>query len=231
MVVALVLHTCRKTEEALAWYKVSRERAIAIGDDVELAALVHNMAWIRVYNYRNALLRGEKASESESEVLRVSSEAVGNYEELVGLESFPALTPLLRAQTLMLDNEFSLALEILNEHADGVRQQGLSRLASNFNADRAYCLMKLGCVDAAWDVVESILDSIDSSIHADDLAVLYSRLRDCAQIAGKKELQCNFDSEAQRSWRDFDLLVSGMLESVRELLSEGSEPRDFVPQP
>jgi hypothetical protein len=66
MVVALVLHTCRETEEALLWYESVRGRILAEGDDVEMAALVHNMAWIRVYNFRNALLRGVPVPKSDS---------------------------------------------------------------------------------------------------------------------------------------------------------------------
>lgn len=227
MLVALVFHTCRKTEEALLWYEASREAILAVGDDVELAALVHNMAWIRLYNHRNALLRGQSVPLSESALLRASAEAVQSYEELVGLSSFPALTPLLRAQNFILSNDFSLALEILDTYAESVREQGLKRLAPNFNADRAYCLAKLGQADAACDIVESLAGDIDSSIHVDDLAVLYSRFRDCASLSGKHAQSAQFESVAKRSWQAFDGLIEVMLKGVTELISEGSPQSSF----
>lgn len=230
MVVALVLHTCRRTEDALLWYEASRRDALTMGDDVELAALAHNMAWIRVYNYRNALLRGEPVPAVEARVLRVASEAAQSYEELVGLASFPALTPLLRAQNFLLSDEYSHALAILDEHAEGVRQQGLARLAPNFSADRAYCLVKLGQSAAADEAVESLLGAIDSSIHADDLAVLYSRLRDCAEVQGRVELHSQFADKAQRAWRAFDAITKELLQGVHELISDGLQLGDSVPR-
>ena len=218
MVVALVLHTCRKTQEALHWYKDARGAALSVGDDVEIAALVHNMAWIRVYNHRNALLRGEAVASLEADISRVSSEAVQSYEELVGLASFPAMTPLLRAQNFMLSEDFSSALSILDEHAKNVRSQGLGRLEPNFNADRTYCLARLGKLDNAAEAIESITRSIDESVHVDDLAVLYSRLRDSARLMGLAALSSSFNDAAWRNWQAFDELISKLLGGINSVV-------------
>jgi len=231
MVVALVLHTCRRTQEALAWYEDSRGSILSVGDDVELAALVHNMAWIRVYNHRNARLRGEPVPSSEADVLRVSSEAVQSYEELVGLASFPAMTPLLQAQNFILSENFSPALSILDEHAKHVRQQGLGRLAPNFDADRAYCLARLGKLKNPAESLESIEKSVDSSVHVDDLGVLYSRLRDCAELANLDEMRARFDDEAWKNWRAFDSLISELLRGISGFLPGDPQHGDSAPRP
>lgn len=228
MVIALVLHTCMKTQDAMLWYEKSRRSSLITGDDVELAALVHNMAWIRLYNYRNSILRGQHALPSESEILRVSSEAVQSYEELVGLASFPALTPLLQAQNHIIKDDFASALQLLDEYAIGVRSQGLSRLAPSFDADRALCLAKLKRFYEANIVIESVVANIDSSIHCDDLAVIYCRLRDCFALEGRVELAAQYASKAVNSWGDFDHLIERMLDGIENLTKLGLPGGDSV---
>ncbi len=221
MVIALVLHTCMRTEDAMHWYERSRRSSLLTGDDVEIAALVHNMAWIRLYNYRNSILRGRPALPSETEILRVSSEAVQSYEELVGLASFPALTPLLQAQNYIVQNHFAIALDILDQHAREVRNQGLSRLAPSFNADRAFCLASMGRFAEASTIIDSVIGSIAPNIHSDDLAVLFCRLRDCFMLEGKIELAEEYSAKASKSWGEFDMLVERLLAGIATLTLRG----------
>ncbi len=230
MVIALVLHTCLRTRDALWWYEKARRTSLLNGDDVELAALVHNMAWIRLYNYRNSVLRGSAASQSEPEILRVSAEAVQSYEELVGLETFPAMTPLLQAQNFMIQENYASALDILNEHARSVTSQGLSRLAPNFEADRAFCMIRLGRYAEARDAVDYAINGINSYIHPDDLAVLYCRLRDYFFLVGESSLSSEYAAKAEASWSDFDDLTKSMLDKLEKLVKNGLPGGDSVPQ-
>ena len=59
LVMAQALHTAKRLDLALPWYERARKHATEDGDDATVSALMHNMAWIRTTNMRNALLTGE----------------------------------------------------------------------------------------------------------------------------------------------------------------------------
>ncbi|MFT3664378.1 hypothetical protein [Piscinibacter sp.] len=140
------------------------------------------------------------------------------------------MTPLLQAQNFILSEDFSVALSILDEYAKHVRQQGLGRLAPNFNADRAYCLARLGKLENAAQSLESIEQSVDATVHVDDLAVLYSRLRDCAELTNLEEMRARYDDEAWKNWKEFDSLADELLLGIKGFLCEDPQQGDSAPQ-
>lgn len=214
LTIAQCFHVYGDVQSAKRWYTLSRLRALAYGDDVMLSALMHNMAWIRVSNARNEVLRGLTLSDSR-ELIYLGAETTVAYEGLVGISSFGTMTPLLQAQVQMLNGQYSSAEDIITRNMDMVANSGIGRVRAGLLADRAYCRALVGNGDAALVDVNAALSLARDDVHIDDLAVLHSRVSLTYTALGIEKQAQLHQIYANEDWAKFDNLRQELLGIAR----------------
>ena len=127
---AQVFHLCGDKESAVEFYKKARVACLGYYDDVMLAALIHNMAWLRMAARRNAILQGI-SSEDEGYLVELAAESTSNYEKLIGSKSFDVMTPLLGAQVDIMFGRYVEAIYTISARLEDLRGQGLSGSAGS----------------------------------------------------------------------------------------------------
>lgn len=177
LTIALCLHYIGDLTLARSWYTKARLAALNDGDEATIAALIHSMAWMRVSTLRAKSGLVAESLSDEQDLLIVKAESVQNYEQLVGARSLPNLTPLLQAQEFIINGDFQAALDLIDEYAVGLDSQGFQRLEAGLQADRAYCLAKLGRSADAIRTAQQARDSRSDILHGDDLLLFHSTLQ------------------------------------------------------
>jgi hypothetical protein len=209
LVVAEALHWCERLEDARPWYAAARQHATTDGDEATVAAILHNMAWLRGAHARQALLFGGSTA-GDSGVALTSAESSENLERLIQAEALDASVPMLKAQLLTDRGRHEEALALYTQYAAQARGQGLARMSAVFEADMAWCSWLSGDRATAERHAGTALQAMEDAADADDRACAHARLgelllalgrgteadhhRDCAQAdwAQHREQQVNF---------------------------------------
>ena len=153
MTLAIALHSCGRYELARPWYELSRQHAVAEGDDLTLDALMHNVAAIRIHNLR---LNEITESGDVSELIRAEQELASgmNYDEAKSPKSYRWMFPLLRIQLLMLQKQIDLARLALDAWFSEHQAQALPRAIYLARVDYSYCLSQLCNLKSAKEQIE-----------------------------------------------------------------------------
>ncbi|MEO6410702.1 MAG: hypothetical protein ABIO45_18385, partial [Burkholderiaceae bacterium] len=202
MVVAQALHLGSGLDLATPWYAASHRHAVAEGDDLTIAALIHNRGWLQLTRLGEGAL-----SYDGSEAVRGGLNGIASsqaYDELIGAASTAGITPLLLAQTYCAKDQPANALEIFEAHMpkeDPGNSQ--SRLACAMLADQAWCRMKIGQFDAARRDAIAAEESLLPAPHVDDRAATHSRLAQIYASFGDQEATDLHFAAAARYWAEF----------------------------
>lgn len=199
LVVAESLHWCERLDEARPWYAAARQHATAEGDEATVAALVHNMAWLRGAHARQALLFGG-ASAADTAIALTSAESSENLERLIQAEALDASVPMLKAQMLTDRGRHEEALELFAEHASQARAQGLSRMSAVFEADIAWCSWLAGDRGAASAHAGAAVGALEEAVDADDRACAHARLAVLLEALGRRAESDYHRDCAQADW-------------------------------
>ncbi len=176
LVLAQAYHLSGRLELALPWYAVTHDHAVAEGDDATLSALMHNMAWLRAQRLRASDCGlAAKPTKIEEHAL-LAADSVANFDSLIGSKSLPTLVPVLRAQILTVQEEYSEALAIFESEMLPALKEGMDRLHADLLADQAWCRVRLGQRAAALEDAKRAELSIDRGGQFDDRALAYGRL-------------------------------------------------------
>jgi tetratricopeptide (TPR) repeat protein len=224
LVVAQAFHTAGRLDLALPWYTQAREHANACGDDATISALMHNMAWIRVVNMRNASFIGT-SDRGEGEHVLMAAESTWSFDQLVGATSLDSYVPLLHAQILSVQGRASLALEIYEKHLLAGVQQGLERLHGTLLADQAWCRAQVGQYEAARRDAESAETHLLPDGNFDDRAPGFSRLVQVFELLGDSDSAKRNQDLAERMWHghaDTQARLIDVLSAVVSVPSAGS---------
>lgn len=213
MTLAQIYHLCGSYTRAREFYDRSRLACLESGDDVMLAALIHNMAWLRMSALRNESLRGMHLND-DSKIVELASESTRNYESLIGSRAFDAMTPLLAAQVDIMQARYADAILKINTRIVDLPSQGLRRLSASLVADRAYCRAILGDNNGSRADAVVAIESVSSEDHVDDLAVLYTRIAEVYRIIDEAEKSAFYKGKADALWMEFDLLKSRLLSVI-----------------
>lgn len=186
--------------EALAWYSLARRHALSDGDDASLSALMYNMAEMRTAQARRASLsEAVKAGEG----LLLGADSIKHYDAAMGGSVMPDLTPLLRAQILVVEGQFAQALELYEAHLPQAMANGLARLGSSLLADLAWCRVNLGQPERALMQARESEFELDAHCDVDDRAATHSRLSQVYAALGQAEVAAQQASLAASEWREF----------------------------
>ena len=215
MVVAQALHLGGGLHLATPWYVASRRHASDEGDDLTVAALIHNRGRLQLTRLGEAALKGEQSDEVALAVQGITSSR--SYDRMIGAASLPAITPLLHAQVLCVLGDAEGALALFQAHMTSADGQSTTRLAATMIADQAWCRMKLGQGEAARVDADAALASLVAGTQVDDRAATHTRLAEVYEHIGDVEAARQQASLASQHWYAFRELQTQMVKVLADL--------------
>ena len=216
LVMAQGLHFAGRIDLALPWYHRAREHANAEGDEATLSALMHNMAWLRAANIRKSSLTGA-GQHDEGEHALLAADSTWNFDLMLGATSLNSLVPLLRAQILVVEGDYATALGLFEGHIELGIKQGMGRLQGSLLADKAWCRIQLGQLEAARSEAVSADAAIDATQHIDDRASSHGRLAQVHRALGEQDIAIAYESQANREWAEHGQLQTRLVEALGAL--------------
>ena len=132
---------------ARRWYARAHWHATEEGDDAALSAILWNMASLRVAAWRQAEASGSPATPGRHAL--ASAESAALFDRLSGVGTRLALQPILRAQACTLIGRTDEALVLFEAGLAPALAQGLAPIEGVLLADRAWCRLRAGRLDAA----------------------------------------------------------------------------------
>jgi tetratricopeptide (TPR) repeat protein len=215
VIVAVAYHATGSEEMAQPWYARARNHATREGDGVSLSSIAYNLAAMRIANTR--LL--EHFGVLDKVVAKRALLGVESSTQLDLTVHARALVPLSwiqRAQILCVLEEFADALTLFDQHYEDAIAQGLARDEAQAQADRAWCLYRLGRGDEARDMVRSAAAAITWSTERDGRAVAHAQLaRTCAAL-GLAEDARTHAREAQVQYADHQAFIGRLTAGLEQ---------------
>ncbi len=194
-----IAHDFAGTDHAQAWYAEARRHASAEGDDASQSALIYNMTAMRVARLRRQHL--DSPTQALPEHL-LGADSVAHYDAAVDVAVLPDLTPLLRAQLLVLQGDYAQAQALYAEHLPPARARGLARLGSSLLAEVAWCRANLGESDLALQQAQDAELELDLATDTDDRAASLSRLAQVHAVLGRPEQSEALAKRAAAQWAE-----------------------------
>lgn len=218
LTMALCFHYAGDMGAAGKNYARARVALLREGDEIGLAALIHDMAWMSVTRTRNLKLACSHGVEAMPVLLQSSAESACSYEDMVGVSVSPSLGSLLLAQAEMNDSKWRDAIIHIDEGFDASSRDGFDRLMPGLLADRAYCCAELGLIQESMDgMSRCFLAMADINLHADDHAVLLSRIEQTYGLLNLPEDKKLYACQAKLAWEKVKRFQSELHELVKSL--------------
>ena len=175
-----VYHAAAGAVRAQPWYEAARRHAIADGDETQLSALMYNQAAVRASQARLALLfdaaDGDAVHGGAVDHALMGAESIGHYDAGIGTASLGSLVPMLRAQVLAAQGQWTDAVALFDAHFDAALADGLARMAACLLADRAWCEWHLGKTRKAEALAAAAEQALLEPCDTDDRAMANARL-------------------------------------------------------
>lgn len=221
LVVAQALHLAGRPDFALPWYRRARDHAVAEGDDATTSALMHNMGWLRMMTLRQRVLSGKTDLACGDHAL-MNAESTNQFDILTGDVSWNELKPILRAQILALQGDFTSALLLYDANLTETEYEGTMRLQANLLADKSWCLAKYGKFELAHMCAVSAIDRIGPATHTDDRAAAHSRLAQVFAILGDSVSEKDQLLMANKAWHSHELLQAQIVQLIGTMTDSGT---------
>ena len=204
LVVAMSYHHAGRPDLAQPWYELARRHAQADGDSATLSALLHNMAAIRVYLARAAVVADSSGSEAArtAQTALAAAESSRHFDAHIGTRALPLLEPILRAQALAILGRWEESLALYEVHLSEALGRGLARIECSLRADMAWCRLQLEQRASAReqaDLAASATRRAGSDV--DDLAFAHARLAQVYAGLGEAAAARRHAEQARVHWR------------------------------
>ncbi len=191
----------RDEAAASGWYAWGRRAASADGDDAGLAALLYNQMQMRALRIRHAALAGEPG---EAPAVLLGVDSIGHFDDAVGGSARADLTPLLRAQLLTVQGDFTAAAALLEAHLPEAVAAGLARTGGSLLADLAWCWANTGESLRARALADQAAIEVlaEDAAHCDldECAALHARLAQVYARLHEDGLSARHADAAQAAW-------------------------------
>ena len=220
LVLAMAYHLANEYQLARPWYERARQHASAEGDEATISAMLHDVAAYRASNVRLSDTFGE---EYRKEADRANMEAASslNYDTAIGHSSLNFLTLMLNGLMLTVSRKFSDALTTFSEIEIS---EVPKRLLPMIQADRAWCLANCARQIEAWEFVLLASGNIADVIDDDDVAYVFSRLSQTAELCNENYLAGVFKSDANRALEKHRHFQAELLVRVNNIVKEPKNP-------
>lgn len=209
LVVATAWHFVERIDRATPWYALARHHALECGDEAMLSGLAFNIAANNSMHALNAAAF-DRAPPLTTRRAMASVEAVGNFDEWVGMASLAALVPILRAMNASVAGDLPGALASYEAHLIDVEQQGMGHMQAVFLADMAWCRAQLGDRPGAESDVEAATRRLDG-MQVEDLATAHARLAQACEALGHRAAAAAHRRSAETAWKGHQKLRAGIV--------------------
>jgi tetratricopeptide (TPR) repeat protein len=168
------------------WYNRARQAAGHEGDASMMSAFLHNVSAMRsaVIGLEDAFGRADLAAARRA---WMEAESSANYDDGAGSEALVAMSPVVRAQLLVVLGRFDEALALFDTHLMRASAEGMASRGARFLADRAWCLLQLGRLAEAQEDAQAAQSAVMALRDVDDLAAVHARLAQICQGLGLTE--------------------------------------------
>lgn len=207
LTVAGTYHFSGRSENAQSWYTAARTHALADGDEVAISALMYNQTSLRAQDVRFAAAFDPHCDWLASGPV-LGAESTIQFDTVIGLKSLDWLVPLVRAQLLVLKEQYAEALALIDTHWSRSVSEWKERMQPCVLADRAWCLLQLGRADEARVDAGQAVTALAGPCDIDDRALAHARLAQVFEALGDAsaathhaeagQLDCETHREAQR---------------------------------
>lgn len=216
LTIAISIHLANRFDLAMPWYRRTHLFAVERRDEAMISAMLHNMAALWLSNSRNAQLGGPATVDSSRQALTGALSSF-NFDGLVGVSALGVLTPLLEAQISSLELDYHKAIRLYEDCRSNFDVQNLHNWSNWMLADLEWCRLNAGLAETTCDALEKIQRSIGDSDQADEKAVTFARLAECARFIGEHDWAIRCDEAAKENWRHFGKLQESILNSLLTL--------------
>jgi tetratricopeptide (TPR) repeat protein len=199
VITAAAYHGFGTEAEAQPWYTRARSHASQEGDGVTLSSIMYNMAALRITNAR----LDEHFGTLDRVIARralLGAESSTHLDMTVHTTALAPLSWIQRAQILCVLDEFSDALQLYEQHYDNAINQGLVCEEAQMQADRAWCLYRLGRSDEARVVARSAAAALTWATEVDSKAIAHAQLGRTFDALGLTEESAVHAVEARRMY-------------------------------
>ena len=200
LAVAQAFHFAGRLDLAQGWYASVRRHAVAQGDDAAISALLHTMASMRASTlHQNILLEG--AASCDDQHALISADSALRFDAMVGLTRHVSSISILRAQILSVIGQAEPALRLYDDHLATAKIEGLgSTQEADLLADRAWCQVAVGDLDAAAETAASALACLGERGSFVDRALAHIRLAQVFHALGDMENSTVQNDLAMAAW-------------------------------
>jgi tetratricopeptide (TPR) repeat protein len=175
VIAAASFHGFGTETEAQPWYMRARSHASQEGDGVTLSSIMYNMAALRITNARLDEHFGTLDRALARRAL-LGAESSTHLDMTVQTTALAPLSWIQRAQILCVLDEFADALKLYEQHYESAINQGLVREEAQMQADRAWCLYRLGRSDEARVMARSASAALTWATEPESKAVAHAQL-------------------------------------------------------
>jgi len=220
LVLADTLQVAGSFELARPWYELTRQHAVAEGDQATLSAYLYNVAAFRTTNLRLA----EAFSEvSPAELKRASMEANSSftYDMAVGSLAFGTFWKVLHGQLLNISGEYSEAKILL----DAIPlEQLVPRDVPIVHCELGWCNLKLGNEDSSRRHFRESCSKLGLITESDDKANVLKRLSVLAQSFEMTEDAERYSAEAAQALDSHRAFQHSLMEKISPLIAQFPPP-------
>jgi len=213
LVLANAFHFTNRYDLARPWYEAARQHAVAEGDDATLSAMLYNVAAFRASNVR---LDDTFGIETFKEAHRAGMEtsSAENYDDAIGSGSLDFLNLMLRAQLLTVNKKYLEATRYF-EAIDATRLK--ERMIPTIEVDRAWCSANLGDIKGAYEKLAAIEEMNSKITEADDIAYVYSRLAQIANLANDHNAESRLRIAAKAALSNHKQIQASLLRTLESI--------------
>jgi tetratricopeptide (TPR) repeat protein len=199
VITAATLHGFVGEARAQPWYMRARTHASLEGDGVTLSSIMYNMAALRISEARLNDHFGTLDRVLARRAL-LGAESSTHLDMTVHTTALAPLSWIQRAQILCVLDDFAGALQLYEQHYDNAISQGLVREDAQMQADRAWCLYRLGRSDEARAMARSAAAALTWATEPDSKAIAHAQLGRTFESLGLGEEAVFHSAEARRMY-------------------------------
>jgi len=221
LVLALAYHFARRLDLAVPWYAKAREHAFAEGDDGAISSMSFNRAALHTNHALQAAIF-ENAAPIDTKAAQTAASSTYNFDQLVKTSSLKEWIFMVQAILASVDGNFDRAKLLYDDHLAAACAEGLEHQKSSFLADRAWCNLQLGKIEAAIEDAEMAEQELSHSLYSEDKAVACGRLGQVFDFI-KDDRAEKYKNLAGQYWQDHEIMRAGTLEILLGLLPRSAD--------
>lgn len=221
VVVAGAYHFAGREDLAQPWYMRARTHASVEGDGVTLSSIMYNMSALRVCAVRLAEHFGQPDPQAAQRAL-LGTESSVFLDQSVRAGALSVASWLLRAQILVVHGQYGDALKLYDEHWDIAMKTGFEASEALYQADRAWCLYKLGRGDESRIAARSAASALMWASEIEERAVANAMLARTFEPLGLSDLVPLHRQQGEQEWQKHrqrcDALLNGLQDAKLDTL-------------